>query len=80
MTKEFCETHGSGFIWSYIGTDGKERFNFSSFGATKTKATKHFNAQNHLQRLEPIKRHKLYAVSMTITESTSEQGAKHERR
>jgi hypothetical protein len=78
MTQEFCETPVSGFIWSYIGTDGKERFNFSSFGATKTKATKHFNAQNNLQRLEPIKRHKLYAVSMTVT--TSEQGAKHERR
>jgi hypothetical protein len=33
MTQEFCETPVSGFIWSYIGTDGKERFNFSSFGA-----------------------------------------------
>ena len=77
--EEPAATLMSGFIWSYVGADGKERLHFSSFGATKTKAKKHFNAQNNLQRLEPIKPYKLYAVTITTTETTLEQGAKHER-
>ena len=71
MTKD--EAPVTGFMWSYLGLDGKERFAFSSFGETKTKAKRHFNFQNNSQRLEPIKKHKLYAVSMTFTETMEQQ-------
>lgn len=55
-----------GFMYSYIARDGHERMLASSFGATRSKAKKYFNAQNNLQRLEPVQPHKLYEVSIIV--------------
>jgi hypothetical protein len=63
-----------GFMYSYIGADGKERMLITSFGATRTKAKRYFNAQNNLQRLQPIKPYKLYEVSIVVrTEAKSKE-------
>jgi hypothetical protein len=55
-----------GFMYSYIARDGQERMLASSFGLTKSKAKKYINAQNNLQRLEPVQPHKLYEVSIFV--------------
>lgn len=60
------DTKLDGFMYSYIGADGKERILSASFGATRTKAKRYFNAQNNLQRLQPVKPHKLYEVSIIV--------------
>ena len=60
------ETKLDGFMYSYIGADGKERILSASFGTTRTKAKRYFNAQNNLQRLQPVKPHKLYEVSIIV--------------
>jgi hypothetical protein len=56
----------SGFMYSYIGRDGKERMLSASFGQSRTKAKRYFNAQNALQRLEPVQPHKLYEVTISV--------------
>ena len=60
------DTKLDGFMYSYIGADGKERILSASFGATRTKAKRYFNAQNNFQRLQPVKPHKLYEVSIIV--------------
>jgi hypothetical protein len=60
------DTKLDGFMYSYIGADGKERILSASFGTTRTKAKRYFNAQNNLQRLQPVKPHKLYEVSIIV--------------
>jgi hypothetical protein len=60
------DTKLEGFMYSYIGNDGEERMLASSFGASHTKVKRYFNAQNNLQRLQPVKPHKLYEVSIVV--------------
>jgi len=60
------DTKLDGFMYSYIGADGKERILSASFGTTRTKAKRYFNAQNNLQRIQPVKPHKLYEVSIIV--------------
>lgn len=56
----------TGYMYSFITKDGRERLLTYSFGPSKTKAKKHFNAGNYLTRLEPVKPHKLYSVTISI--------------
>lgn len=56
-----------GFMYSYIDYKGRERLLSSTFGITKSKAKRYFGAQNNLIRREPIKAHKLYAVTISVT-------------
>jgi len=60
------DTKLDGFMYSYIGADGKERILSASFGTTRTKAKQYFNAQNNIQRLQPVKPYKLYEVSIIV--------------
>jgi len=56
----------TGFMYSFIAHNGQEKMVAASFGTSRTKAKKYFNVQNNLQRLEPIKPHKLYEVSIVV--------------
>ena len=56
----------NGFMYSYINFQGEEWLHTTSFGTTRTRAKRHFNAQNNLQRLEPVKPYKLYEVSIVV--------------
>jgi len=60
------ETKLDGFMYSYIGADGRERILSASFGETRTKAKRYFNSQNNNQRLQSVKPHKLYEVSIIV--------------
>jgi hypothetical protein len=55
----------AGYAYSFVTKMGKERIVMSSFGTSKTKASIYFNQQNQ-GKLEPIKRHKLYQVTVHI--------------
>lgn len=57
-----------GFMYSYLDYKNRERLLTSTFGITKSKAKRYFGAQNNLIRREPIKAHKLYAVTISVTD------------
>ena len=57
-----------GFMYSFIDYRGQEKLLTSAFGKTKTKARKYFNSQTHIPKLQPVKAHKLYSVTILTTE------------
>ena len=57
-----------GFMYSYLDYKGRERLLSSTFGITKSRAKRYFGAQNNLIRREHIKAHKLYAVTISVTD------------
>jgi len=56
-----------GFMYSYLDYKNRERLLTSTFGVTKSKAKRYFGAQNNLIRREHVKAHKLYAVTISVT-------------
>ena len=56
----------SGYVYSYLMDDGKERLIISSFGTTKSKLKRYFNRQNGLIGLKTLTRHKRYAVQIKV--------------
>ena len=57
-----------GFMYSFIDYKGREKLLTSCFGITKSKAKRYFNSQNNNPKLQPVKAHKLYFVTITTTE------------
>jgi hypothetical protein len=57
-----------GFMYSYIDYKGQERLLTSAFGTTKSKAKRYFNTQNNIPKVQPVKAHKLYSVTISTVE------------
>jgi len=57
-----------GFMYSYIDYKGREKLVTSAFGTTKSKAKRYFNSQNNIPKIQPVKAHKLYSVTITTSE------------
>jgi hypothetical protein len=57
-----------GFMYSYIDYQGKEKLLTSAFGTTKSKAKRYFNTQNNIPKVQPVKAHKLYSVTIFTVE------------
>ena len=57
-----------GFMYSYIDYKGEERLVTSAFGMTKAKAKRYFNSQNNIPKVQPVKAHKLYSVTIFTVE------------
>lgn len=56
-----------GYVYSYLDYKNRERLLTSTFGITKSKAKRYFGAQNNLIRIAPVRAHKLYAVTLSVT-------------